>query len=88
RLSDRLNWRTIELILEGGVFLVFGLELKDIVNANLGKHEGLWYGTWLALSALGISLGVRALYVTGIIWLQGRRSRRHVAHRERAEKIS
>jgi CPA1 family monovalent cation:H+ antiporter len=87
RLSDRLNWRTIELILEGGVFLVFGLELKDIVNANLGEHEGLWYGTWLALSALGISLGVRALYVTGIIWLQGRRSRRHVAHRERAERI-
>ncbi|MGC0368634.1 cation:proton antiporter [Microbacterium sp. SLBN-111] len=88
RLSDRLNWRTIELILEGGVFLVFGLELKDIVNANLGEHEGLWYGTWLALSALGISLGVRALYVAGIIWLQGRRSRRRVTHRQRAEKIS
>ncbi|SIR89733.1 sodium:proton antiporter [Microbacterium sp. RURRCA19A] len=87
RVSDRVNWRTIELILEGGVFLVFGLELKDIVGANLKEHEGLWYGTWLALSALGIALGVRALYVAGLIWLQGRRSRRHPRHRERAERI-
>lgn len=87
RVSDRVNWRTIELILEGGVFLVFGLELKDIVGANLREHEGLWYGTWLALSALGIALGVRALYVAGLIWLQGRRSRGHSRYRERAERI-
>ncbi|MCT2087494.1 cation:proton antiporter [Microbacterium enclense] len=88
RVSDRLNWRTIELILEGGVFLVFGLELKDIVGANLREHEGLWYGTWLALSALGIALAVRALYVAGLIWVQGRRGRNSPRHRERAKRIS
>ncbi|WP_431796218.1 cation:proton antiporter [Microbacterium enclense] len=88
RVSDRLNWRTIELILEGGVFLVFGLELKDIVGANLREHEGLWYGTWLALSALGIALAVRALYVAGLIWVQGRRGRNSPLHRERAKRIS
>ena len=85
RISDRLNWRTIELILEGGVFLVFGLELKDIVTANLRQHEGLWYGTWLALSALGIALVVRALYVSGLIWAQGRRGRAHLRHQERID---
>jgi CPA1 family monovalent cation:H+ antiporter len=85
RISDRLNWRTVELILEGGVFLVFGLELKDIVIANLREHEGLWHGTWLALSALGIVLFVRALYVTGLIGLQARRSRRHTRHQDRIE---
>lgn len=85
RISDRLNWRTIELILEGGVFLVFGLELKDIVTANLREHEGLWHGTWLALSALGITLAVRALYVSWLIWVQGRRSRRVVHHQERVD---
>jgi len=85
RISDRLNWRTVELILEGGVFLVFGLELKDIVVANLREHEGLWHGTWLALSALGIVLLVRALYVTGLIAVQARRSRRHARHQDRIE---
>ncbi len=59
RISDRLNWRTVELILEGGVFLVFGLELKDIVIANVRADEGLWHAAWLALSALGIVLAVR-----------------------------
>lgn len=88
RLSDRLNWRTIELILEGGVFLVFGLELKDIVRSNLDENEGLWHGTWLALSALGIALAVRAVYVAGLIWLQGRRSRRQPGHRERTELLT
>lgn len=85
RMSDRLNWRTIELILEGGVFLVFGLELKDIVTANLREHEGLWHGTWLALSALGITLAVRALYVSNLVWVQGRRSRRTDRHQERID---
>ncbi|MCX6501427.1 MAG: sodium:proton antiporter [Microbacterium sp.] len=76
RLSDTLNWRTIELILEGGVFLVMGLELTDVVTRNLAEHDGLWHGTWLALSALGIVLVVRAIYVTAVIWGQGRRARR------------
>jgi CPA1 family monovalent cation:H+ antiporter len=88
RLSDRLNWRTIELILEGGVFLVFGLELKDVVRSNLEENEGLWHGAWLALSALGIALAVRAIYVAGLIWLQGRRSRRNTGHRERTALLS
>ncbi len=85
RLSDRVNWRTIELLLEGGVFLVFGLELKDIVTSNLRENEGLWHGAWLALSALGIALAVRAVYVAGLIWVQGRRSRTMARHRSRMD---
>ncbi|WP_295784161.1 sodium:proton antiporter [uncultured Microbacterium sp.] len=84
RISDRLNWRTVELILEGGVFLVFGLELKDIVIANVRADEGLWHAAWLALSALGIVLAVRALYVSALIWVQGRRSRRRL----RADRVA
>ncbi|SDO41436.1 monovalent cation:H+ antiporter, CPA1 family [Microbacterium sp. ru370.1] len=85
RISDRLNWRTVELVLEGGVFLVFGLELKDIVTANIRADEGLWHGAWLALSALGITLAVRAVYVSWLIWIQGRRSRRVGRHQERVD---
>jgi len=76
RMSDTLNWRTIELVLEGGVFLVMGLELKDIVGENIRTEEGLWHGAWLALSALAIVLAVRALYVTFLVVTQGWRARR------------
>ena len=63
RLSDELNWRTVELMLEGAVFLVMGLQLKEIVRANIEDHEGLWHGAWLAASAIGIIIVVRAAYV-------------------------
>ncbi|GAA3751190.1 sodium:proton antiporter [Microbacterium kribbense] len=76
RLSDTLNWRTVELVLEGAVFLIMGLELRDIVTQNLIDSSGLWHGTWLALSALGIVLAVRAGYVSLVVWGQGRRARR------------
>jgi CPA1 family monovalent cation:H+ antiporter len=76
RLSDEINWRTIELVLEGGVFLVMGLELTDVVTQNLAEHDGLWHGTWLALAALGIILLARAVYVSILIWQQGRRAKR------------
>jgi NhaP-type Na+/H+ or K+/H+ antiporter len=75
RLSDELNWRTIELVLEGAVFLLMGLELKEIVAANLEEHNGLGTGLGIAAAALAIILVVRALYVAGLVWLQSRRAR-------------
>jgi NhaP-type Na+/H+ or K+/H+ antiporter len=76
RLSDELNWRTVELTLEGAVFLVMGLQLKEIVKANVEDHEGLWHGAWLAACAIGIILVVRAAYVAVLVASQGRRARR------------
>ncbi|AZS35582.1 Sodium, potassium, lithium and rubidium/H(+) antiporter [Microbacterium lemovicicum] len=80
RLSDELNWRTIELMLEGAVFLLMGLELKEIVAANMSAERGLGHGLALAGVAFLILVAVRALYVTVLIALQGRSSRRAEAH--------
>lgn len=76
RLSDELNWRTVELVLEGAVFLVMGLQLKEIVRLNIEDHQGLWQGVWLALCALLVILAVRAGYVAVLLWAQARRARR------------
>ena len=86
RLSDELNWRTVELMLEGAVFLVMGLQLKEIVRANIEDHEGLWRGAWLAVSAVVIILVVRSGYVAVLVSSQGRRARR--LSRERLESFS
>lgn len=75
RLSDELNWRTIELVLEGAVFLLMGLELREIVDQNLEAHDGLGTGILLALGALAIILAVRVAYVSLLVWLQSRRAR-------------
>jgi CPA1 family monovalent cation:H+ antiporter len=86
RLSDELNWRTIELVLEGAVFLLMGLELKEIVRSNLEEHDGLGTGIGIAAAALGIILVVRAGYVAALVWLQSRRARSK--QRQRLEMMS
>ena len=86
RLSDELNWRTIELVLEGAVFLLMGLELKDIVDEISKDHDGIGVGVGLAAVALAIILIVRAGYVAMLVWLQSRRARGK--QRSRLEQLS
>jgi CPA1 family monovalent cation:H+ antiporter len=69
RLSDEVNWRTVELVLEGGIFLIMGLELDQIVRAVTARHEGIALPTAAALVALAIVLVVRAGYVAFILWV-------------------
>ncbi|MET0296957.1 MAG: sodium:proton antiporter [Microbacterium sp.] len=86
RMSDELNWRTVELVLEGAVFLIMGLELKEILDANLKSDHGIGQGLVLAIVALMIILGVRAVYVSVLVWLQSRHARN--ANTDRLDKIS
>jgi NhaP-type Na+/H+ or K+/H+ antiporter len=62
RLSDSQNWRTVELILEGAVFLVMGLELSTIVSDVRANHTGIGTAAGLAVLALLLTLVVRAAY--------------------------
>lgn len=86
RQSDELNWHTIELLLEGAVFLIMGLELRDILSGNVEKHNGPGIALILAVSSLAIVLVVRALYVAGLVGLLGRRARGR--ERERLQAMS
>ena len=85
RLSDEVNWRTVELVLEGGIFLIMGLELNQIVSDVLERHEGIALPTGVALAALAIALLVRAGYVSLLLWLGRARGRR--MDRSRFEQI-
>ncbi|KJL43840.1 MULTISPECIES: cation:proton antiporter [Microbacterium] len=75
RRSDEHNWHTIELVLEGAVFLIMGLELSDIVEQNVEQHNGIGTGLGIALGALTIIIAARAGYVSLLVWLQSRRAR-------------
>ncbi|MEZ3161458.1 sodium:proton antiporter [Microbacterium sp. BWT-B31] len=88
RLSDELNWRMVEVVLEGAVFLLMGLELKEIVRANGESESGIWHGVWLAAAALGILLAVRAGYVAILVWGQALRARRDPRRARRLDAFS
>lgn len=86
RMSDEINWRTVELVLEGGVFLLMGLELRGILSDNIEQQAGPGKALLLALAALGILLVIRGGYVAGLLFVQGRRAR--TRQRDRLEQIT
>jgi CPA1 family monovalent cation:H+ antiporter len=66
RVSDARNWATIEIGLEGLVFLTMGLQLSTIVRQVATEPTGIERGIGLAVLALVVTLVVRAAYVAGL----------------------
>jgi len=76
RLSDAQNWRAIELVLEGAVFLVMGLELETVVGDVRTDHAGIGTAVAVAAGALLLTVLVRAAYVAPLLAGLRRRARR------------
>ena len=64
RLSDSQNWSTVEMLLEGAVFLLMGLQLVGIVRDVQADHAGVGTALAIAAGALVLTIVVRAAYVT------------------------
>ncbi|NQX12415.1 sodium:proton antiporter [Microbacteriaceae bacterium VKM Ac-2855] len=69
RISDRINWRTVQFLLENAVFLVIGLEIKTLIE-HVDDPEVLSVPASFALGALatGALIVVRFLWVTPLIY--------------------
>lgn len=74
RLSDAQNWRTVELVLEGSVFLLMGLQLFGIVEEVEAAHAGTTAAVGISLLALLLTILVRAAFVAPLLYLLKRRS--------------
>lgn len=85
RISDAQNWRAIELILEGAIFLIMGLEFSGLIDDLSNGQYGIDIGISLviAISALVAALAIRAGYVAITIWSNGGQARRGAALRPR-----
>ena len=64
RLSERVNWRTFQFLLENGVFLLMGLELKTIVEGmrhhRLDLPQAILFGLLATVVLIGIRFAVVA----------------------------
>ncbi|WP_062460688.1 cation:proton antiporter [Demequina soli] len=87
RISERANWHTAELILEGVVFLLLGLELTTLVTDVHETHGSVWKAVALGVAALAAVLVIRVLYVAPLILAVGRRARTVRARQERVEGL-
>jgi len=87
RLSDSQNWRTVELVLEGAVFLTMGVQIRSIVLNVEKDHGGVWLAVLIAVGALLLTIVVRAAYVAPLLGILSRRGARTAQMRERMQGV-
>ncbi|MGI3782608.1 MAG: cation:proton antiporter [Janthinobacterium lividum] len=87
RLSDGQNWRTVELVLEGAVFLTMGVQIKSIVTSVENDHAGVGTAVLVACGALVLTVLVRAAYVAPLLASLSARSRRIGPMRARMQEM-
>ena len=76
RISERANWHTAELLLEGAVFLILGLELLTLIEDVTETHGSVWLAVGLGLAALALVLVIRTAYIAPLVLAAGRRAAR------------
>ncbi|WP_223909713.1 cation:proton antiporter [Actinomyces capricornis] len=85
------NWRTVELILEGAVFLVMGLQAYGIVHEVQAQGLGLGPAIRIALLTGVLTVALRAGFVAPLLvwlrWIRSHRRRRLEAGQERVRQI-
>ena len=87
RLSDSQNWRTVELVLEGAVFLTMGLQIRSIVVDVQEDHAGVAPALLIAVGALVLTIVVRAAYVAPLLRVLSARARHAEAMQPRVQSM-
>lgn len=86
RAAERINWATIQFLIENGLFLAMGLELHTLV-ADLPGH-----GTWtqvatLVLGALVILFALRVVFVAIQVTIIGHQRQRVAQRRSKLDEV-
>lgn len=79
RNADEQNWRTIELLLEGGIFLLMGLQVHGLLTDLRHGGGALRTAVLLGAAVAGVVILVRALHVTALLLGLGSQVRRRQA---------
>ncbi|WP_285114107.1 sodium:proton antiporter [Leifsonia sp. fls2-241-R2A-40a] len=81
RISDQINWRTIQFLLENGVFLLIGLELRTLVgDVEHPEVLSVWNAIGLGLIAVFALIIIRFILIVPLIL----GLRRRAEHAERS----
>jgi len=88
RIAGQETWHTVELVLEGFIFLVMGLQLFGIVEEVSAAGPSITTAVWLAVLAGGLTVLVRAAVVAPMLaWLRRRAERHATRWEEMSESV-
>jgi len=86
RMFGLTMWETIETLLEGGVFLIMGLELWGLLSDVHGTENMLLAAVWLGLLTAFLALVARAAFVAPVLVAMNKVANRRGASRARLER--
>ena len=78
RISERFNWRTVQFVLENGVFLLMGVQLAGIIADVHVDELSADKAVYLGLLVTAILIALRFLFVAPLILVVRRREQRAV----------
>lgn len=87
RLTERAVWRTLAVVLEGGVFLVMGLQLYGLLRDVHHEHGRVDTACLYALAAGALVIALRLVFVAGFVGYLGLLGRRSPALKERLTDV-
>lgn len=88
RLNERLNWHTLQFVIENGVFLLMGLELHSLVEAVDGDDLELGHLPLIALGIVVLLIVIRAIFLVPLLFSMRRDLQRYEARSAGFSKIS
>ncbi|HEY4992912.1 MAG TPA: Na+/H+ antiporter [Nakamurella sp.] len=77
RLNERINWETIQFLLENSVFLLIGLQVRHILDGISRSELSGWTIFWFCVGALAAVIAVRPLWVFPVGYFLVRPRRNH-----------
>ncbi|WP_411557951.1 cation:proton antiporter [Plantibacter sp. MPB07] len=84
RISDRINWRTIQFLLENAVFLLIGLEIRTLIGAVDAEILSVEESIGIGLVATAALIALRFLWVGPLVL--GLRARERWAERQTLQR--
>jgi monovalent cation/hydrogen antiporter len=67
RLAERVNWETVAFLLESGIFLLMGLQLRTLVDEDSAAHLSVAEAVWIGLVASVLVVVLRMVFIAPLV---------------------
>jgi len=67
RLAERVNWETVAFLLESGIFLLMGLQLKTLVDEDAAARLSVGEAVWIGLVASLLVVVLRMVFIAPLV---------------------
>jgi NhaP-type Na+/H+ or K+/H+ antiporter len=74
RISERLNWRTVQFLVENSLFLLMGLQIRRIVGSVDSQVFPAIDAVFVGLLMTAVIIAVRFLFIGPLLWGLQRRN--------------